>query len=61
MAGLRLKSKQVVSLSGKLLVDINLFHKPTSGIYPRRNKYDEMRSNSLRSMCRIIFFGINEK
>jgi len=57
--GLRLKSKNSISLSGKLLVNINLLHSPTSWIYRWRNKCDEMRSNSLRSMYRT-FLWINE-
>jgi len=57
--GPKLKSKKSISLSGKLLVNIHLFHSPTSGMYPWRNKCDEMRSNSLRSMYRI-FVWINE-
>jgi hypothetical protein len=50
MGRLRLKSEQAISLSGKILVNTNLFHHPNSGIYPRRNKCDEMKSNAIRNI-----------
>jgi hypothetical protein len=50
MGAFRLKSEQAISLSGKVMVNINLVHNLTSGICPRRNKCDEMNSNSLRNI-----------